>query len=62
MQGITTVGQNEQEMRELAIQLMRDNYRAADNAAADGRIKLAESHLEAAERWRERARSHGARV
>ena len=59
---VRTVGQNEDEMRELAVQLMRDNYRAADNAAADGRLEQAEQHLAAAERWRERARSHGAHV
>ncbi len=57
-----TVGENESEMRGLAVSLMKSNYRAADNAAKDGRLKQAEQHLEAAERWRLRARSHGARV
>ena len=37
-----TVGQNDREMRDLAIQIMRDNYRAADNAAKDGRLKQGE--------------------
>lgn len=57
-----TVGQNEQEMRDLAVELMRDNYRAADNAAKEGRLTQVERHLEAAERWRVRALIHGARV
>ena len=59
---VRTVGQNEDEMRELAVQIMRDKYRAADNAAKAGRLGEAEQHLAAAERWRSRARSHGARV
>jgi len=57
-----TVGQNEAEMRELALEAMRFSYRAADDAEMDGRLKQARQHLEAAERWRSRARSHGARV
>lgn len=57
-----TVSQNEAEMRELAIQVMRDNYRAADNAAKDGRLQQAAQHLESAEKWRVRARNHGAKV
>ena len=57
-----TVGQNADEMRDLAVQIMRDNYRAADNAAKDMRLKQASAHLEAAERWRIKACSHGAKV
>lgn len=57
-----TVGENQDQMRDLAVALMKDNYRAADNAAKGGRLKQAEQHLVAAERWRGRARSHGARV
>lgn len=57
-----TVGANEREMLTLAVSLMQDNYRAADNAAKAGRLPQAAQHLEAAERWRQRARSHGARV
>ena len=62
MKHTPTVGQNEAEMRDLAVQIMRDNYRAADNACKDGRLQLAGQHLEAAERWRVKARSHGAKV
>lgn len=57
-----TVGQNETEMRDLAVSLMKSNYKAADKAAKDRRLAQAAKHLEAAERWRERARSHGAKV
>ena len=57
-----TVGQNTDEMRDLALDLMRSNYKAADNAAKDGRLAQASAHLETAEKWRVRARSHGARV
>lgn len=48
--------------RNLAVDVMRDNYRAADNAAKDGRLKQAAQHLESAEKWRIRARNHGAKV
>ena len=65
----TTVGQNQREMAKLAVDIMRANYRAADNAAkqflksGDAVMKrAAEKHLEAAERWRVRARSHGAKI
>ena len=57
-----TVGANEAEMRDLATQIMRDNYRAADNAAKDGRLSQASKHLEQAEKWRVRARNNGAKV
>ena len=53
---------NTNSMRVLALDLMRDNYRAADNAAKRGALKQAEQHLESAERWRVKARSHGAVV
>ena len=53
---------NTKDMAALATDLMRDNYRAADNAAKDGRLSQAKAHLESAERWRVKARSHGARV
>ncbi len=57
-----TVGENENEMRDLALIIMRDNYRAADNAAKNSRLEQASKHLAAAERWRVRARLHGAKI
>ena len=57
-----TVGQNETEMRDLALDMMRSNYKAADNAAKGGRLPQAAKHLESAEKWRVRAREHGAKV
>lgn len=57
-----TVGENQNEMRELAIALMRDNYKAADYAAKEGRLQNARDHLTSAERWRIKARSRGAQV
>lgn len=57
-----TVGENRQEMAALAVEMMRDNYKAADFAAKEGRLTQAAQHLESAERWRIRARSHGATV
>lgn len=58
----TTVGQNEQEMRDLAVEAMQESYRAADKAAKEGRLADAERLLERGETWRQRARQHGARV
>ena len=64
-----TVGQNEAEMRELAVQMMRSLYKAADNQACefaktgDQVMKqAAAASLAKAETWRQRARSHGAKV
>ena len=57
-----TVGENQNEMRDLAISIMRDNYKAADYAAKEGRLQNANDHLVSAERWRVKARSHGANV
>ena len=57
-----TVGQNEVEMRDLAVQIMQDNYRAADNAAKNGMLPVAKAHLQSAEVWRQKARQHGANV
>lgn len=57
-----TVGANETEMRDLAIDLMKSNYKAADNAAKGGRLQQAAAHLESAEKWRVRARENGAKV
>ena len=53
-----TVGENQAEMRELALELMRDNYKAADYAAEEGRLQNAKEHLASAERWRVKARQH----
>ncbi len=57
---IPTVGENQSQMRDLAIALMRDNYKAADYAAKEGRLNDARNHLASAERWRVKARNHGA--
>ena len=66
---IPTVGQNEIEMRDLAIELMQANYKAADNCAKEyaksGDVQMrnaAKGHLQLAEVWRVRARQHGANV
>lgn len=55
---IPTVGENQDQMRELALELMRENYKAADYAAKHGQLAQAKGHLEAAERWRVKAREH----
>lgn len=64
-----TVGQNESEMRDLAVQMMKSLYKAADNQArefaksGDQFMKQAASaSLAKAETWRQRARQHGAKV
>lgn len=64
-----TVGQNQQEMAALAIQAINENYRDADNAARTYKrlrdplmLEISRKYLESAERWRQRARSHGAKV
>jgi len=57
---IPTVGENQAQMRDLAVALMRDNYKAADYAAKEGRLQNAADHLASAERWRVKAREHGA--
>ena len=57
-----TVGQNQVEMRNLSIEIMQANYRSADVAANAGDLERARELLEDAERWRIRARSHGAKV
>ena len=57
-----TVGQNESEMRDLAVQIMRDSYKSADAEAKRGRLPQAAKHLETAEKWRVRARANGAKV
>ena len=57
-----TVGENQAEMRDLAVALMRDNYKAADYAAKEGRLQNARDHLVSAERWRVKAREHGAQA
>jgi len=57
-----TVGQNQQEMRDLAVAIMQEKYRAADIAAEAGLLEKAAAYLEAAEKWRIKARTHGASV
>ncbi len=57
-----TVGQNQKEMADLAMALMKDNYKAADYAAKEGRLANAKDHLASAERWRQKAREHGAKI
>ena len=51
-----TVGQNQKEMRDLALEIMQSNYKAADYAAKEGRLADAKNHLASAEKWRVRAR------
>lgn len=48
--------------REFSRAMMNSNYRAADNAAKRGALAQASAHLAAAERWRVKARSLGAKV
>lgn len=57
-----TVGQNLQEMRDLAVQIMADKLSRADEAAENGSLDIAKRLLLEAEQWRQRARSHGAEV
>jgi hypothetical protein len=64
-----TIGDNVNEMRDLAIQAMNDNYRDADNAARTYRrlrdpqmLEISRKYLESAEKWRQHARQHGAQI
>ena len=57
-----TVRQNQTEMRDLAVSIMREKYRTADLAAKCGRLDEAKMQLESAEYWRVKARGHGAKV
>ena len=57
-----TVGENRDKMKDLALEIMRDNYKAADYAAKENRLTDAANHLKAAERWRLKAREHGATI
>ena len=66
---VPTVGENQDQMKDLAIDLMNANYQAADNCAKQftkshdrQMLKAAEGHLTSAERWRLKAREHGANV
>ena len=66
---MTTVQQNQNEMRDLAVEMMQSLYKAADNQArefaksGDQVMKqAAAASLAKAETWRQRARSHGAKV
>lgn len=62
-----SVAINEAEMRDLSLQAMRDNLRDAANARRTYRrtrdaelLEIALKYEQSAERWKERARKHGA--
>jgi len=59
---IPTVGENQEQMRDLAVALMRESYAKADRAAKEQRPVAAKSFLKSAERWRVKARGHGAAI
>lgn len=66
---IPTVGENQEQMRTLALSIMNTHLRMADKTAAkyekwgDLKLrKLANDYLAISEQWRVRARQHGASV